>query len=80
NYPNPFNPSTKISYSVPMTGTVALLVYDALGREVETLVNSNKAAGTYVAEFNGEGKTSGIYFVKMTAGGFTSTRKMMLLK
>ncbi|MBN8707563.1 MAG: LamG domain-containing protein, partial [Bacteroidetes bacterium] len=41
NYPNPFNPSTKISYSVPMTGTVALLVYDALGREVETLVNSN---------------------------------------
>ncbi|MCA0445897.1 MAG: T9SS type A sorting domain-containing protein [Bacteroidetes bacterium] len=80
NYPNPFNPTTQISYSVPMTGNVMLLVYDALGREVETLVNASKSAGTYVAEFNGEGKTSGLYFVRMTAGGFSSTKKMMLVK
>lgn len=80
NYPNPFNPATHISYSVPIAGNVTLLVYDALGREVETLVNANKSAGTYVAEFNGEGKTSGLYFVRMTAGGFSSTKKMMLVK
>ncbi|MCA0445898.1 MAG: T9SS type A sorting domain-containing protein [Bacteroidetes bacterium] len=80
NYPNPFNPSTAVTYTVAKPGLVYLSVYDALGRQVETLVNKQQTAGSYTVHFNGEGKSSGIYFVKMTSGGFTSTRKMMLLK
>ena len=53
NYPNPFNPTTVISYSIPNAGLVAITVYDALGREVETLVNEYKAAGNYQVNFDG---------------------------
>ncbi|MBN8707564.1 MAG: T9SS type A sorting domain-containing protein [Bacteroidetes bacterium] len=80
NYPNPFNPTTAVSYTVAQQGLVYLSVYDALGRQIETLVNQQQTPGSYTVHFNGEGKSSGIYFVKMTASGFTSTRKMMLLK
>jgi len=80
NYPNPFNPETKISYSVAKTGPVLIAVYDALGRKVETLVDKQQKVGTYTAEFNGVGKSSGIYFIRMEADGFGATKKMVMVK
>ena len=80
NYPNPFNPSTTISYQLPAYSMVTIKVYDILGREVETLVNEEKEAGYYSIDFNGSDLPSGVYFYKLTAGNFISTRKMLLLK
>jgi len=80
NYPNPFNPSTKIQFSIPAASKVTLKVYDILGNEVAQLVNDFKPAGVYDIEFNGENLSSGIYYYTITAGNFTSTKKMMLLK
>ncbi|MEP0862567.1 MAG: immune inhibitor A [Ignavibacterium sp.] len=86
NYPNPFNPSTKISWQSPVSGQTTLKVYDILGREVATLVNEYKEAGIYEVEFN-VGQTfslsslsSGVYFYKLTVGGFTEVKKMILSK
>lgn len=83
NYPNPFNPSTVISYQLPVNGRVSLKVYDILGKEVATLVDEYKEAGKYEVEFN-VGQTislsSGIYIYRLTAGNFTASRKMMILK
>lgn len=80
NYPNPFNPKTEISYSVPITGFVAIKIYDSLGNEIETLVNDIKQAGSYKIEFDGSKIASGIYFYKMHAGSFSKTRKLLFLK
>ncbi len=80
NYPNPFNPTTTISYSVPTTGLVRLSVYDVLGRKVADLVNGYKDAGSYNVSFNGESLPSGLYFYRLTAGNLTHTGRMMLLK
>ncbi len=85
NYPNPFNPSTTIQFTVPDVGTkqsvpVQLKIFDILGREVSTLVNEVKAAGNYKATFNATRLPSGVYFYKLTAGGFSQTKKMILLK
>jgi hypothetical protein len=80
NYPNPFNPSTKISYQIPESGFVTLKVYNALGKEVATLVNSEKSAGRYEVNFNANDLSSGIYFYTIQAGKFQETRKMILLK
>ncbi|MFO7445753.1 MAG: T9SS type A sorting domain-containing protein [Ignavibacteriaceae bacterium] len=80
NYPNPFNPSTQIMYTVPEDAYVQLRVYNTIGKEVAALVNDRKSAGTYVAAFNGENLSSGIYFVKMTAGKFNQVIKMTLVK
>ncbi|MFO7524062.1 MAG: immune inhibitor A, partial [Ignavibacteriaceae bacterium] len=85
NYPNPFNPTTIIKYSIPDVGTrlalsVKLKVYNILGVEVATLVNEKKQAGNHEVEFNAEGLSSGIYFYTLTAGSFTQTRKMMLIR
>jgi len=85
NYPNPFNPTTVIKYSIPNVGTglalsVKLKIYNILGVEVATLVNENKSAGNHEVEFNAEGLSSGIYFYTLTAGSFTQTRKMMLIR
>jgi uncharacterized Ntn-hydrolase superfamily protein len=100
NSPNPFNPSTKIKYSVPASVMlnsfqhlnsetpnqvrgdyfVTLKIYDVLGNEVATLVNEEKSAGSYEVEFNAAGLTSGIYFYKISAGGFVETKKMIYLK
>jgi Secretion system C-terminal sorting domain/Photosynthesis system II assembly factor YCF48 len=80
NYPNPFNPSTKINYSLSQFGLVTLKVYDLLGKEVSTLVNEEKNAGNYEVNFNGIGLPSGIYFYKLTAGNFTETKKLVLIK
>lgn len=80
NYPNPFNPSTVISYSLPKSGAVKLSVFDALGREMEVLENGVKQAGNYEVTLNGTKYNSGVYFYKLTADGFTETKKMILIK
>jgi hypothetical protein len=80
NYPNPFNPATKISYSIPQTAEVKLVIFDMLGKEVTTLVSGKVTAGTHEAEWDASAYPSGVYFYKITAGSFTSVKKMILLK
>jgi hypothetical protein len=80
NYPNPFNPSTTISYSVAVDGKVKIEVYDVLGKLVKTLVNENKAAGSYSVSFNASELSSGVYIYKLSAGNVLMTKKMSLLK
>jgi len=80
NYPNPFNPITRISYQIPEPAFVSIKVYDVLGKEIETLVNVEKIAGNYGVDFDGSELTSGIYFYRITAGNFSETKKMILLK
>lgn len=80
NYPNPFNPVTKISFELRVKSDVTVKVYDILGNDLKTLVNENKSAGRYEVEFNGEGLSSGIYYYKLTAGDFSETKSMVLLK
>ncbi len=80
NYPNPFNPSTRIEYSVPTRGLVTLKVYNTLGNEVATLVNTEKPAGKYSVDFSSHNLPSGIYFYTIQSGSFSQTRKMLLLK
>jgi Secretion system C-terminal sorting domain len=80
NYPNPFNPSTKISFNIAQSGFVSLKVYDALGREVATLVNEVTPAGNHIINFNASDLASGIYFYRLKTGNFTESRKMILLK
>lgn len=80
NSPNPFNPSTNIQYTISSRQFVTLKVYDLLGREVATLVNEEKNPGNYDVEFNASQLSSGIYFYKIQAGDFVSSRKMILLK
>jgi phosphatidylserine/phosphatidylglycerophosphate/cardiolipin synthase-like enzyme len=80
NYPNPFNPNTEIGFQVPSAGVTALRVYDVLGREVATLVNETRAAGSYRVRWNADGFASGVYFYRLEAGKFIQTRKMILLK
>lgn len=80
NYPNPFNPSTTIEYSIPRDANVTLKIFDVLGKEVATLENSQKSAGTYILNWNASNYSSGIYFYRFTAGEFTETKKMFLVK
>ena len=80
NYPNPFNPTTTITYQIPRTEFVTIEVYDILGKEVATLVNEEKQAGSYEVQFIGNGLTSGIYFYQLKAGEYSETKKMILLK
>lgn len=88
NYPNPFNPSTTIEYSIPhieknntlSLQKVSIKIYDVLGREVSTLVDEYQSPGIYTKTFNGTDQSSGIYFCRLTAGGFSQTRKMVLLR
>ncbi|MEW5798839.1 MAG: GLUG motif-containing protein [Bacteroidota bacterium] len=80
NYPNPFNPTTVISYQLPVNSHVTLKVYDAIGREVATLVDEVKEPGTYSVQFNGATLSSGIYFYTLRAGNFSTTKKLMLVK
>jgi hypothetical protein len=79
-YPNPFNPTTTIKYSLPQSDNVSLVVYDILGREVAVLLDDYKTAGTYSVEFNASKYASGIYFYQLQAGNFVETKKMILLK
>ncbi len=80
NYPNPFNPTTSIRYAVSSGQFVLLKVYDIIGKEVATLVNEEKPAGSYEVEFNASGLSSGIYFYQLNTGSITATKKMILLR
>ncbi len=85
NYPNPFNPSTTINFSVPQKTSVKLIVYDILGKEVKTLVNGDREAGTYSVSWNGlnnndQTVSTGIYIYRITAGDFVREKKMILMK
>jgi hypothetical protein len=80
NYPNPFNPTTDISYSIPEAGLVTLRVFNILGQEVATLVNHNMQPGKYIVDFDASQLCSGVYIYQLTAGTYTSSKKMMLLK
>jgi hypothetical protein len=80
NYPNPFNPTTVIAYSVPVGSNVTLKLFDALGREVATLVDGFLSAGTYQATFDASSLSSGMYFYRLTAGSFGDTKKLVVLK
>lgn len=80
NYPNPFNPITNVKFSIVNSEQVKLFVYDAMGREVQTLVNESLKPGTYEATFDGSQLTSGVYFYKILTGDYSATKKMLLLK
>ncbi|MBI5402707.1 MAG: T9SS type A sorting domain-containing protein [Ignavibacteriae bacterium] len=80
NYPNPFNPVTKISFDLPKSGLVTLKIYDVVGREVKTLVNEVKNAGSYAVQFDGAAFSSGTYFYRLESNNFVSTKKMVLIK
>lgn len=80
NYPNPFNGITTIQYYVPEESLVNIKLYDLIGREIKTLVDENKKPGWYEIELNANDLTSGVYFYKMTANDFVSTKKIMLIK
>jgi len=80
NYPNPFNPNTNIEFDLSKSANVKLNVYDIQGKFIETLVNGELTAGSYKAEWNGSGFASGIYVYKLETGGFSETKRMMLVK
>ncbi len=83
NFPNPFNPVTKIRFSIPQVSSAAqtfLSVYDILGKEVATLVNEHLNAGTYEVDWNASTNPSGVYYYKLTTGNYTETKKMILIK
>jgi hypothetical protein len=80
NYPNPFNPTTVIHYYLPVASHAVVKVYDVLGREVATLVNEQKSAGSYQVDFDAHLLTSGVYFYSLQAGTFTETKKLVLIK
>lgn len=79
NYPNPFNPTTIIEYNVLTPGYVSLIVYDALGREVEVLIDEKKQTGKYQIEFDALGLTSGVYFYRLKTENFVEEKQMILL-
>jgi hypothetical protein len=80
NYPNPFNPTTEIRFSTPQSGFATLKVYSILGQEVATLLHDQVSAGTHTARLNGSSLASGVYLYKLNINGFTSTRRMLLVK
>ncbi|KUG25938.1 hypothetical protein ASZ90_004229 [hydrocarbon metagenome] len=87
NYPNPFNPATKIKFSLPNAGDenfrplqTQLIVYDALGREIKTLLNKSMQPGEYEIEFDATGLPSGVYFYRLLAGKFSQSRKMVIIR
>ncbi len=80
NYPNPFNPETTMSYSIPKSEHVTLKVFDVLGREIATIVDEYKQAGTYKANFNASGLVSGVYFYQLRVGSFMQIKKMVMIK
>jgi hypothetical protein len=80
NFPNPFNPSTTISFALPRTENITLKVYDMLGREVATLVDGREDAGEHSVKWNAEGFASGVYFCRMQANGIVLTQKILLVR
>src|SRR4030095_5708870 len=80
NFPNPFNPSTKIKFEIPVGTFVQLKVFDIMGREITTLINKELKAGTYEINFDALKYSSGMYFYRLTAGDYTETKRMILVK
>jgi hypothetical protein len=80
NFPNPFNPMTVVSFQLPVVSTIKLVVYDLLGREVATLVDEVREAGSYEVPFDGARLASGVYIYRMTAGSWNAVKKMVLTK
>ena len=80
NYPNPFNPSTFINYQLPVKSFVTIVIYDILGRNIAQLVNKEQTSGSYQVEWDASDYSSGVYFYKLTAGGFQDIKKMLLIK
>lgn len=80
NYPNPFNPVTTIEYALPTESSVKVEVYNLLGEQVEVLVDDDQQAGSYQVSWDASEKASGIYFYRLTAGDFTATKRMVLMK
>jgi photosystem II stability/assembly factor-like uncharacterized protein len=80
NYPNPFNPDTRINFNLPIQTNAKLILYDALGREVKLLLDEVRATGNHSIELDGSGLSSGVYFLRMQAGEFSKTRKLLLMK
>jgi len=80
NYPNPFNPTTKISFSLPKKENVKIIIYDALGKEIATILNEERNAGNHSIDFNAANFSSGTYIYRIITSGFTETKKMLLLK
>jgi len=79
-HPNPFNPTTNFRFDIPMASSVKLIVYDILGREVETLVNELKLPGRYTVQWDASKLGSGMYFYRLTAGSFVETKKCLLVR
>jgi hypothetical protein len=80
NYPNPFNPTTRINYSLSKSVNVSLKVYDVLGREVRTLVQGAQNPGSYTVIFDASDLSSGVYFYRLEAGNYSETKQMLLMK
>jgi len=80
NFPNPFNPTTTIQYDLTQTTEVSLEIYDILGRKIETLVNATQDAGCHQAIWNGNNRSSGVYFYTIKAGDKSETKRMLLMK
>jgi hypothetical protein len=80
NFPNPFNPSTIIQYTLPHRAHVTLTVYNTLGQQIATLVNSDIDAGYHELQFNATSLASGVYFYRMQAGGYVQTRSLCLIR
>jgi hypothetical protein len=80
NYPNPFNPVTQINYQLPKAGNVRLSVFNALGQEIDVLVNESQNAGNHVTNWNASAFPSGVYVYKLESGSFISNKKMILIK
>ena len=80
NFPNPFNPETKISFSIKDAGNVSLIIYNVLGEEVRTILNEFKEAGSYTLNFNAAGLNSGVYFYRLQANNYSEIKKMIVLK
>jgi hypothetical protein len=80
NFPNPFNPTTNIRYSIVKTSQVTLKVFDLLGRQVRTLVHNMQAPGQYAVTFNAQDLASGVYFYRLQSGDMSITKKLVLMK
>ena len=80
NYPNPFNPTTTVKYALPKASNVTLRIYDMVGNEVMSVVNGHQAAGNYVETIDASSLASVVYFYKLTAGDFTESKKMSVVK
>jgi hypothetical protein len=80
NYPNPFNNTSNLKFEIANLEDIKIVVYDIMGREVQTLVNEELQPGSYEVTFDGSGLNSGVYFYQMTAGNYKETKKMLLLK